>query len=314
MAGAQSAIVTGANSGLGLECCRSLLAGSGDWHVVLAVRDQARGADAVAALGHPERCTVMRLDLASLESVRAFVSAYQSDGTLPPTRAIVCNAGLQVISGTRYTSDGIEMTFGTNHLGHFALVTGLLDRLSPPARIVVVSSDTHDPSKAVGMPAPVYRSAEELAHPSATDRSESEVKAGRRRYTTSKLCNLLFAYELDRRLEHGEKDVTVNAFNPGLMPGSGLARDYGPVQRLAWRFVMPALRVLPQVRSTRQSGAALAALASSSEFDGVTGKYFDGRRPISSSADSYDQVRAQDLWEWSARQIPNFGGTDSSLS
>jgi NAD(P)-dependent dehydrogenase (short-subunit alcohol dehydrogenase family) len=164
------------------------------------------------------------------------------------------------------------------------------------------------------MPAPVYQSAEELAHPPQIDTGEAAVKVGRRRYTTSKLCNLLFAYELDRRLEHGGKGVTVNAFNPGLMPGSGLARDYGPVQRLAWRFVMPVLRVLPQVHSTRESGDALAALASGPEFAGITGKYFDGRKPISSSADSYDPVRARDLWQWSERATENSGGTDSSLS
>jgi NAD(P)-dependent dehydrogenase (short-subunit alcohol dehydrogenase family) len=310
----RTAIVTGANSGLGLECSRALLAAGAGWHVVLAVRDLDRGRAAMAGLGHPDRCTVMALDLASLRSIRDFAASYAEDSDLPPARAVICNAGLQVISGTRYTTDGIELTFGVNHLGHFALVTGLLDRLEPPARIVIVSSDTHDPARRTGMPAPVYRSAEELAHPADADTGEPVVKVGRRRYTTSKLCNILFAYELDRRLGEGAGGVTVNAFNPGLMPGSGLARDYGPVQRLAWRFVMPVLRVLPQVHSMRESGATLAALASSPEFDGTTGRYFDGRKPIRSSADSYDRVRAQDLWQTSERLVENPGGTDSSLS
>ena len=72
--------------------------------------------------------------------------------------------------------------------------------------------------------------------------------------------------------------MTVNAFDPGLMPGSGLARDYPPLQRLAWRYLLPALRVLPGVRSTRTSGRYLAALANDARFDGVTGEYFDGLR------------------------------------
>jgi len=96
------------------------------------------------------------------------------------------------------------------------------------------------------MPAPHYTSAADLAGP------DTSAEEGRRRYTTSKLCNVLFTYELDRRVGDG---VSVNAFDPGLMPGSGLARDYPPVQRLAWRFLFPALRVLPGVRSTGRRGA-----------------------------------------------------------
>ena len=93
------------------------------------------------------------MDLASLRSVRAFVEDVRG-AALPPLHAIVCNAGVQVVSGTERTEDGVEMTFGVNHLGHFALVQGLLDELAHPARIVVVSSGTHDPAKHTGMPDP----------------------------------------------------------------------------------------------------------------------------------------------------------------
>jgi NAD(P)-dependent dehydrogenase (short-subunit alcohol dehydrogenase family) len=283
----RTAIITGATSGLGLECARALLGSDPSWHVVLPVRDIDRGAAAVEQLGEPLRCTVMPMDLASLASVRALVDDGRG-AALPPLHAIVCNAGVQVVSGTERTEDGIEMTFGVNHLGHFALVQGLLDTLTPPARILVVSSGTHDPSKHTGMPDPQYTSAADLAHPRAEQADD-----GRRRYTTSKLCNLLFTYELNRKLGQG---VTVNGFDPGLMPGSGLARDYPPLQRLAWRYLLPALRVLPGVRSTRTSGRYLAALVNDVRFDGVSGQYFDGLRPIKSSADSYDRDKALDLW------------------
>jgi NAD(P)-dependent dehydrogenase (short-subunit alcohol dehydrogenase family) len=289
----RSAVITGASSGLGLECARALLRNDPSSHVVLPVRDAARGAETVGQLGEPQRCSLMPMDLASLTSVRAFVENVRAAG-LPPLHAIVCNAGVQV-SGTEWTEDGVEMTFGVNHLGHFALVQGLLDELTHPARIVVVSSGTHDPSKHTGMPDPGYTSAAEIAQP----RAEQSGHDGRRRYTTSKLCNVLFTYELDRRLGHGGQGVTVNAFDPGLMPGSGLARDYPPLQRLAWRYLMPALRVLPGVRSTRTSGRYLAVLANDARFDGVTGEYFSGLKPIRSSADSYDRDKALDLWETS---------------
>jgi NAD(P)-dependent dehydrogenase (short-subunit alcohol dehydrogenase family) len=283
----KAAIITGATSGLGLECARALLGSEPSWHVVLPVRDIDRGAAAVEQLDAPRRCTVMPMDLASLASVRAFTDDVRA-AALPPLHAIVCNAGVQVVSGTKRTEDGIEMTFGVNHLGHYALVQGLLDTLTPPARILVVSSGTHDPSKHTGMPDPHYTSAADLAHPRAEESAD-----GRRRYTTSKLCNLLFTYELNRTLGQG---VTVNAFDPGLMPGSGLARDYSPLQRLAWRYLLPALRVLPGVRSIRTSGRYLAALVTDARFDGVSGQYFDGLRPIRSSADSYDRDKALDLW------------------
>ncbi|NLP98380.1 alanine-phosphoribitol ligase, partial [Mycobacterium tuberculosis] len=125
----------------------------------------------------------------------------------------------------------------------------------------------------------------------------------RRRYTTSKLCNVLFTYELDRRLDHGEQGVMVNAFDPGLMPGSGLARDYPPILRLAYRLLSPMLRVLPFVHSTRVSGEHLAALAVDPRFAGVTGQYFAGAKAIRSSAESYDRAKALDLWETSERLL-----------
>jgi NAD(P)-dependent dehydrogenase (short-subunit alcohol dehydrogenase family) len=127
----KTAIITGATSGLGLECARAVLRSDPSWHLVLPVRDVGRGADAVAQLGEPQRCAVMPMDLASLTSVRAFVENVRAAG-LPPLHAIVCNAGVQV-SGTEWTQDGVEMTFGVNHLGHFTLVQGLLEELARPA-------------------------------------------------------------------------------------------------------------------------------------------------------------------------------------
>jgi NAD(P)-dependent dehydrogenase (short-subunit alcohol dehydrogenase family) len=275
-----TAIVTGANAGLGLGCTAALL--DAGWHVVLAVRDVARGEAAVRALGRPGASTVAELDLASLDSVRRFVAqGWQAD-------AIDCNAGMQLTSSAPVlTADGIEMTFAVNHLGHFALVTGLLGELREGARVAVVASDTHDPAQRTGMPHPQYTSAARLAHP-----PPDEEMPGRKRYTTSKLCNVLFAYELARRAPQ----LRVNAFNPGLMPGSGLARDASRLQQFAWKRIMPALRFLPQVRSTQSSGRDLAALVTSD----VSGRYVDGRKEIRSSRDSYDEAKARDLWETSA--------------
>lgn len=287
----RTVIVTGATSGLGLECTRALLEKPGI-EVILAVRDVDRGEAVVDELGAAERCRVERLDLASLSSVRAFVRRFLDQPPAGPT-SIVCNAGLQITSGTAWTEDGIEMAFGVNHLGHFALVTAVVDALAPHSRIVVVSSDTHDPKKHTGMPAPRMGSVETLARP--PEKRGRSRRDGRIRYTTSKLCNVLFAYELQRRLNERRpgKGIGAIAFNPGLMPGSGLARDYGPIARFAWRH---ALSRLPIARTTKESGADLAALASDPAFADAGGLYFDGLEPIRSSLESYDLGRSIELW------------------
>lgn len=93
----------------------------------------------------------MTLDLASLASVRQFVQDFQTREH-PPLEAIVCNAGVQIVSGTRYTENGFEITFGVNHLEHFLLVNLLLPQLSDRSRIVFVSSDTHNPETNTGIP------------------------------------------------------------------------------------------------------------------------------------------------------------------
>ena len=223
-------------------------------------------------LGEPARCTVLEIDLASLRSVRDFVT--ESGATeLPPLHALVCNAGVQVVSGTeRHRRRGRDDVRRQPPWPFRAWCRGA--RPAGRARRASSSSaaaHTIRPST----PACPPRSTPprpDLAHPDGRHAGRQAAAA----YTTSKLCNVLFTYELDRRLGHGAQGVTVTAFDPGLMPGSGLARDYPPLHRLAWRYLLPALRVLPGVRSTRASGRYLAALADDARFDGVTGEYFAG--------------------------------------
>lgn len=251
----------------------------------------------------------MRLDLASLSSVRGFAEEFAAREDLPPLRAVILNAGLQVVSGTTYTEDGFETTFGVNHLGHFLLVNLLLREMSAPARVVYVSSGTHDPKQRSGMPEPRYRSLAALVHPDEhpdpAEEGEGPGTVGRRRYTTSKLFNVYATYELDRHLRAEglsttAAPITVNAFDPGLMPGSGLARDYGRLQRFVWKTIMPVLTLLLRnVNTTAKSGEALARLVLDPKLEGVSGRYFEGEKEIRSSELSYDRGNAAELWEMS---------------
>ncbi|WP_328411649.1 SDR family NAD(P)-dependent oxidoreductase [Nocardia sp. NBC_00403] len=273
----RTVVITGGTSGLGHECARTLAANP-RWTVVITGRDADRTHASATAIG----ARGAALDLGSLASVARFAAELRA-AALPPLHALICNAGLQFTRRT-YTEDGVEATFGVNHLGHLALVRALLDELTPPGRIVFVSSGTHDPDQLTGMPDPLIASARELAYPSVP--TESARRDGRRRYSTSKLANLQTAYELARRL--GPRGITVNAFDPGLMPGTGLARDAGKIGQLLWRTAARALVALPGVHTPATSGADLAWLAADPAVADATGRYFVGRAERPSSKVSYD--------------------------
>ena len=305
-------LVTGGNSGLGFECARELARGG--WRVLIASRDRTASAAAVERIGREtgtDAASEMGLDLGSTASVRAFVRELEARDV--PLRAVVCNAGLQQLTGRRRVSaDGFELTFAVNHLGHFLLANLLLERLraNAPARIVVVASGVHDPKRWTGMPKPAVTDFETLAE---TGGPQSGQFDGRLAYSNSKLCNLWFAYELVRRLEArglaNDGAVTVNAFDPGLVPGSGLARDYPAVLRFVWERVLPGAvgvltHVVPGVNPAPKAGRALAQLVLDPALARVSGKYFPSHarwRAAPSSDASYDRDRARGLWEASVR-------------
>ena len=319
----KTAIVTGGNSGLGYRVAEATATLGRGWRVVVAGRNEQKVAGAVRAMisgtGN-ENIEGTALDLGSMKSVRRFVEGFAARDDLPPLRAVVCGAATQIVSGTRYTEDGFEATFGVNHLGHFLLVNLLLGHLAPPARILFVGSGTHDPgqfaNRAMNMSSPRYADALTLAYPEEDGEAKpSEVGTGR--YATSKLCNILFTYELDLRLKEAgvstsEAPITVNAFDPGLMPGTGLARDYNSVAWFIWRYVMPALTFLPTVNRPKRSGEELARLVLDPQLKNVSGKYFVGRESVPSSKESYDRRKWKELWQTSA-ELVNLSSNESVL-
>ena len=173
--------------------------------------------------------------------------------------------------------DGIEMTFALNHLSYFLLTNLLLDELmvSAPARIVNVSSGAHKGARI------------EMNRVHCPNRY-----LGWRAYARSKLCNLFFTYELARRLER--TDVTVNALHPGLV-GTNILKNNG----LIGRVMNSVLRV--RGISVEEGASTSVYAATSSEMEGVSGKYLEKSRIIRSSKLSYDQDQAAALWELSAR-------------
>ena len=228
----------------------------------------------------------------SIETFSARLTADLDSGVIPPLTAIVANAGGQFTS-MQVTEDGFEATIGINHLGHLALIVRLLPLLSRPGRIAIVASGVHNPKQFTGMPHPRLESVSDMVTPQV-GRDPTRI-AGLRRYSTSKLANVLTAYALSARL--ADEGIIVTAFDPGLMPGTGLARDGNPLERFAFEVLMKPLVLLPGASTAERSGSFLAGLADGDEFGSANGQYFAIDRRRASSDQSYDVIQQDRLLE-----------------
>lgn len=308
MAYKNSVIITGGTSGMGYHAALKIARDHPEYLVVIASRsDKNHAADSInKALGQ-SNTIFMALDLGDQANVRRFAKDWIADKTKPQIQALVMNAALQFPTTLHLTDEGMEKTFAISHAGHAILFHLLCPHLATGARVVLTSSGTHDPAQKSGLPDAEYTTAEELAHP-----PESKVAIpGRKRYSTTKLCNVLWTYALARRLAEmvPERRITVNAMDPGLMPGTGLAREGNRIERWLWNSVLPhllgLLRIIfnPNVHAPAESAAALARMAVSPDVEGVTGKYFEGLREIKSSGDSYIKSKQDDLWDWTVDYV-----------
>lgn len=267
-------MITGGSDGIGYAAARELARMGA--RVVIVGRSAAKTDAAVERIiAETGNGAVERLlaDLSSQGEVRRAAAATLE--RLPRLDVLLNNAGAIFLSH-RVSADGIEMTFALNHLGYFLLTTLLLERLrqSAPARIINVSSSSHWTAGRFRL--------EELPRPRRN--------RGYRAYGRSKLCNLLFTYELARRLEGS--GVTANALHPGLVQ-TNIARNNGLLGRAVNAFI--GARGVTADRGAE----TLVHLAASPEVAGVTGQYFVNCRATPSSALSYDRELAGELWRLS---------------
>lgn len=271
----KTCLITGGNRGIGLATARGLAARGA--RVVIVARDQAAGEAAIADIQRTtggEEAELLIADLSSQASIRTLAGEVLA--RYHRLHVLVNNAG--VITHRRtLTVDGIETQFAVNHLAYFLLTNLLLARLrmSAPARIIILASDAH------------------WTHRLDFD----DLQLARRwrpvrAYARAKLANVLFAYELARRL--GGTGVTVNCAHPG-----GVA-----TKLLASALPFPAIStpLIYRFAATPEQGADTPIyLAAAPELEDVSGKYFVKRKAVPSSAATYDYLAALRLWDESAR-------------
>jgi len=278
-------LVTGATSGIGKVTATALAALGAQ--VVITGRNQQKAEDTLQQIKSEtgsESLHYLLADFADLEQVRHLAAAFKERFTR--LDILVNNAGA-FFNTRRKTPYGVEKTFLVNHLAPFLLTNLLLETLqeSAPARIVNVSSDGH-----------------KLATMDLDDLGFKRGFSGMKAYGRSKLANIMFTYELARRLTGS--NVTANALHPG-----HVATD---IWKTNFSIFGPALKWIMSLFSlSPQEGADNSIyLASSPEVEGVTGKYFVEREPAQSSPTSYDEELAQRLWEISE----NLTSTNQSIN
>ena len=272
----KTVLVTGGTGGIGLATAAGL-AGLGG-RVGIVGRDAARSEAAATNLrGSGAEVDVFVADMSSQREVRRL--AEEALAAYPRLDVLVNNVG-GYWATRRTTVDGLEHTFAVNHLAPFLLTNILLDRLraSAPARVVTVSSG-----------------AQAMGTIDFEDLNAERAYNGQHAYNQSKLANVMFTYELARRLQGS--GVTANALHPGVV-----RTNFGREDSKGWmRLMLPIIR--PFLKSPERGAATSVYLASSPEVDGVTGQYFANNKPKTSSKASYDTNAAARLWDASATLV-----------
>lgn len=245
-----NALITGATSGLGLALIKQLMIND-DIHLILPVRDLQRGQQLKDSFTGKDRqrISLIEMDLSSLESVRIAADSLDS-----PIDIVMLNAGVQSSEKTIYTQDHLEQTFAVNHLAHFVLLRKIEHLITPEAIIGWVGSGTHHPelAKAFGFLGAHYISPERLAKGEIEGNANTS-QASRDAYGTSKGLNILMARHLARQ----PSSRTYFSFDPGLMPGTRLAREGSPALKLAWKYVLPIVAKFMKGTSTPTRSAAM---------------------------------------------------------
>lgn len=287
----QTFLITGANTGIGETAAYQLAAGGA--RLLLACRNPAKAAPVLAKIAHEfpaASAELLSLDLSNLASVRACAAELQTRGE--PLSCLILNAG---VGGQRgVTADGFELHFGTNHLGHYLFTRLLIDRLAPTTttagivapRIVIVASNSHKQARALDL---------------TTVQQSTASYSGMPEYAVSKLCNILFMRELERRISArtGADETTrqasihTYALNPGRVATDVWRRIPAPFR---WLFKQTMI-------TADVGGSYIVKCAAGPAFATHSGRYYSRGAEFQPSALATNDGLATELWQRSAQWV-----------
>jgi NAD(P)-dependent dehydrogenase (short-subunit alcohol dehydrogenase family) len=269
-------MITGATAGIGEVTAHNLAAMGADLILVARNEEKAKALQADIQAQTGRQPDYMLADLSSLSQIRQLAAQFQEK--YDRLDVLVNNAGAFFLN-RQESVDGFELTLATNHLNYFLLTNLLLDSLkaSDKARIVNVASDAHRGNVI-----------------DFDDLNSEQDYAGMQVYGKSKLANIMFTYELARRLEGTQ--ITANSLHPGFVR-TNFAKNNGWLSRL----LVPIIQL--GAISKEKGAETMTYLASSPEVEGVSGKYFDKKTAVSSSKASYDEAAQKRLWDVSAEMV-----------
>ncbi len=276
----KTVVITGGNAGIGKATAIALAKKGAEIVITSRSEDKAKTAIAeIKSASGNEAVSYVLVDLSSQKSVRK--AAEELKSKCPQIDVLVNNAGCYV-SELQLTGDGLEMQFGTNHIGHFLLTNLILDNIKAAgkARIVNLSSIAHKSTRELNLDDINY---------------EKDEYGGWKAYSRSKYCNILFTKELAKRLE--KDGITVNAVHPGGVRTEIAEKNANWFTKLGWIVMKPFM-------ITVEKGAATSIhLASSPEAEGVTGHYWVRSKQEWSNKPSQDPENAKALWKKSEELV-----------
>jgi NAD(P)-dependent dehydrogenase (short-subunit alcohol dehydrogenase family) len=277
-------IITGANGSLGL------------WTAKYLLDKDKKDIQEFKNIDNYKNFSILKLDLSDFDSVKRFVEDLEYTDIF----GLVCNAGMSYSGQIRYSKQGIEETFCSNYLGHFLLSNLLLAKYRVE-RLLFISSALHDPAIKSPFAPAMFKSVKEMAYPNTENLTE---KSFQEFYATAKLCETLFANELDRRLNAENKKYFINSFNPGLMALTNFGRTKNSLFEKIGRYFLHFIGRLFGFSTTAKISGKYAAQILAETIE--SGKYFDKDKSISSSKDSYDIQKAKLLWDGSNEIIKEY--------
>ncbi len=324
--------ITGCNSGIGYDAVKRMAKQGHE--IILACRSFSKANDAVTRvqqeLENPNlKLVPVECDLADLNSVKSCVQRLAADG-IKKIDALCLNAGIArntAATDVLRTAQGFEATIGTNHLGHFYLTNEILPLLGKDSNIIITASSVHDPDSPGGAQGSTATLGDLAGLEAAVankdgvfDMVDGKPFDADKAYKDSKLCNVFFLRELQRRLELNdvtkEKGIKVNAFTPGLIVSTGLFRDQNPIFTKIFYFV--ATDLIKVGESIHFGGGALEYMTLSDSISSKSGlyyfsppgssKYGDGAfgnqfGPTEVSIEARDDAKGRRLWDLSEQLV-----------